>query len=79
MTTPPSIPAPPAPPPPPTPGAAPPQRARQMQILWLAVAVVVVASLAFVGTMTDNFFAFAAQLLVTEGGGYRLMPGDDAG
>lgn len=37
------------------------------------VAVVVVASLAFVGTMTDNFFAFAAQLLVTERERYRRV------
>jgi cadmium resistance protein CadD (predicted permease) len=37
------------------------------------VAVVVVASLAFVGTMTDNFFAFAAQLLVTERARYRRV------
>jgi cadmium resistance protein CadD (predicted permease) len=30
------------------------------------LSVIVVAILAFVGTMFDNFFAFAAQLLVTE-------------
>jgi cadmium resistance protein CadD (predicted permease) len=30
------------------------------------LSVVIVAILAFVGTMFDNFFAFAAQLLVTE-------------
>jgi cadmium resistance protein CadD (predicted permease) len=30
------------------------------------IGVVVVASLAFVGTMLDNFFAFAAQLSLTE-------------
>lgn len=30
------------------------------------VTVVVVASLAFIGTMFDNFFAFAAQLIVTK-------------
>jgi cadmium resistance protein CadD (predicted permease) len=37
------------------------------------VAVIVVASLAFVGTMFDNFFAFAAQLLVTDRGRYRRV------
>lgn len=30
------------------------------------LSVVIVAALAFIGTMFDNFFAFAAQLLVTE-------------
>lgn len=30
------------------------------------LAVIIVASLAFLGTMCDNYFAFAAQLLVTE-------------
>jgi cadmium resistance protein CadD (predicted permease) len=35
--------------------------------------IVVVASLAFVGTMVDNFFAFAAQLVVTEQGRYRRV------
>ena len=30
------------------------------------LSVIVVAVLAFVGTMFDNFFAFAAQLIVTE-------------
>lgn len=37
------------------------------------VAVVIVASLAFVGTMFDNFFAFAAQLLVTDRARYRRV------
>ena len=37
------------------------------------VAVVIVASLAFVGTMFDNFFAFAAQLLVTNRERYRRV------
>jgi len=36
-------------------------------------AIVVVASLAFVGTMCDNFFAFAAQLLVTARERYRRV------
>ena len=36
-------------------------------------AIVVVASLAFVGTMCDNFFAFAAQLLVTVRERYRRV------
>ena len=35
--------------------------------------VVVVAMLAFVGTMIDNFFAFAAQLLVTTPDRYRRV------
>ena len=35
--------------------------------------VVVVASLAFVGTMFDNFFAFAAQLVVTDRSRYRRV------
>ncbi len=35
--------------------------------------VVVVASLGFVGTMFDNFFAFSAQLLVTEPSRYRRV------
>ena len=35
--------------------------------------VVVVASLAFLGTMFDNFFAFAAQLVVTERARYRRV------
>lgn len=35
--------------------------------------VVVVASLAFCGTMFDNFFAFAAQLVVTERRKYRRV------
>ncbi|MDE3007612.1 MAG: cadmium resistance transporter [Acidobacteriota bacterium] len=37
------------------------------------VAVVVAASLAFVGTMFDNFFAFAAQLVVTEAKRHRRV------
>jgi cadmium resistance protein CadD (predicted permease) len=37
------------------------------------VAVIVVASLAFLGTMFDNFFAFAAQLLVTDRIHYRKV------
>jgi cadmium resistance protein CadD (predicted permease) len=36
-------------------------------------AVIVVASLAFVGAMFDNFFAFAAQLLVTDPARYRRV------
>jgi cadmium resistance protein CadD (predicted permease) len=35
--------------------------------------VVVVASLAFVGTMFDNFFAFASQLVVTDRAKYRRV------
>jgi cadmium resistance protein CadD (predicted permease) len=35
--------------------------------------VVVVATLAFVGTMFDNFFAFAAQLVVTETRRFRRV------
>ncbi|MHB8378687.1 MAG: cadmium resistance transporter [Acidimicrobiales bacterium] len=35
--------------------------------------VVVVATLAFVGTMIDNFFAFTAQLLVTEPDRFRRV------
>ena len=35
--------------------------------------VVVVASFAFIGTMLDNFFAFAAQLVVTERAKYRRV------
>ena len=35
--------------------------------------VVVAASLAFLGTMFDNFFAFAAQLVVTYRGRYRRV------
>ncbi|MFI5035178.1 MAG: cadmium resistance transporter [Acidimicrobiales bacterium] len=37
------------------------------------VAVVVVASLAFLGTMFDNYFAFAAQLVVTERAHFRRV------
>jgi cadmium resistance protein CadD (predicted permease) len=37
------------------------------------VAIIVVASLAFIGTMCDNFFAFAAQLLVTDRTRYRRV------
>lgn len=37
------------------------------------IAVVIVASLAFVGTMCDNYFAFAAQLLVTDREKYRRV------
>jgi len=37
------------------------------------IIVVVVASLAFVGTMFDNFFAFAAQLIVTRPEHYRKV------
>ena len=36
-------------------------------------AVLVVASLAFVGTMFDNYFAFAAQLIVTDRTRYRRV------
>jgi cadmium resistance protein CadD (predicted permease) len=35
--------------------------------------VIVVASLAFIGTMFDNFFAFAAQLIVTGHEKYRRV------
>jgi cadmium resistance protein CadD (predicted permease) len=35
--------------------------------------VIVVSSLAFVGTMFDNFFAFAAQLIVTDHAKYRRV------
>ncbi len=35
--------------------------------------VVVVASLAFLGTMFDNYFAFAAQLVVTERSKFRRV------
>lgn len=35
--------------------------------------VVVVAALAFVGTMFDNFFAFAAQLVVTDRARFRRV------
>jgi cadmium resistance protein CadD (predicted permease) len=35
--------------------------------------VVIVASLAFIGTMCDNYFAFAAQLLVTDHSRYRRV------
>ncbi|MDE3064953.1 MAG: cadmium resistance transporter [Acidobacteriota bacterium] len=37
------------------------------------LAVVAVASLAFVGTMFDNYFAFAAQLVVTERSRFRRV------
>lgn len=37
------------------------------------LAVVIVSSLAFVGTMFDNYFAFAAQLIVTEHAKYRRI------
>ena len=37
------------------------------------VGVVVIASLAFVGTMLDNYFAFAAQLIVTERSRFRRV------
>ena len=37
------------------------------------VAVIVGASLAFVGTMFDNYFAFATQLLVTDKEHYRRV------
>jgi cadmium resistance protein CadD (predicted permease) len=37
------------------------------------IAIVIVASLAFVGTMFDNYFAFAAQLLVTDRERYRRV------
>jgi cadmium resistance protein CadD (predicted permease) len=37
------------------------------------VGVVVVASLAFLGTMVDNYFAFAAQLVVTERRRFRRV------
>jgi cadmium resistance protein CadD (predicted permease) len=35
--------------------------------------VVVLASLAYVGTMVDNYFAFSAQLIVTEPARYRRV------
>ena len=35
--------------------------------------VIVVASVAFVGTMFDNYFAFAAQLVVTDRARYRRV------
>ena len=37
------------------------------------VGVVIVASLAFLGTMVDNFFAFSAQLVLTEPSRYRRV------
>ena len=37
------------------------------------IGVVVVATLAFVGTMFDNFFAFAAQLIVTDRARFRRV------
>jgi cadmium resistance protein CadD (predicted permease) len=37
------------------------------------VGVVLVASLAFLGTMVDNFFAFSAQLVLTEPARYRRV------
>jgi cadmium resistance protein CadD (predicted permease) len=37
------------------------------------LAVIIVSSLAFVGTMFDNFFAFAAQLIVTDHEKYRRV------
>ncbi|HEY7932150.1 MAG TPA: cadmium resistance transporter [Acidimicrobiales bacterium] len=37
------------------------------------VAVVVTASLAFIGTMFDNYFAFAAQLVVTDTSRHRRV------
>jgi cadmium resistance protein CadD (predicted permease) len=37
------------------------------------VAVIIVASLAFLGTMCDNYFAFAAQLLITDHARYRRV------
>ena len=39
---------------------------------WLE-RVALIASLAYVGTMFDNFFAFAAQLIVTERARYRRV------
>jgi cadmium resistance protein CadD (predicted permease) len=39
------------------------------------VGVIVVASFAFVGTMFDNYFAFAAQLVVTERARFRRVGG----
>ena len=38
-----------------------------------ALAVILVASLAYVGTMFDNFFAFAAQLIVTDRRHFRRI------
>ena len=38
-----------------------------------ALAVILVASLAYVGTMFDNFFAFAAQLIITDRRHYRRV------
>ena len=37
------------------------------------VAVILVASFAYVGTMFDNFFAFAAQLVITDRRHYRRI------
>jgi cadmium resistance protein CadD (predicted permease) len=37
------------------------------------VGVVLFASLAYIGTMVDNFFAFSAQLIVTEPSRYRRV------
>ncbi|MGC8510311.1 MAG: hypothetical protein ACP5PB_05495, partial [Acidimicrobiales bacterium] len=39
---------------------------------WLS-RVALIASLAYVGTMFDNFFAFAAQLVVTERSRFRRV------
>lgn len=41
-----------------------------MHSVW---AILIVASLAYLGTMFDNFFAFAAQLVVTERRRYRRV------
>ncbi|MCU1362612.1 MAG: cadmium transporter [Acidimicrobiaceae bacterium] len=43
------------------------------------VGVVLVASLAFLGTMVDNFFAFSAQLVLTEPTRYRRVSWAQAG
>ncbi len=43
------------------------------------VGVVLVASLAFLGTMVDNFFAFSAQLVLTEPARYRRVSWAQAG
>jgi len=61
MTTPPSVPLP--PPVPAPPGATPPRRARQMQILWLAAAIVVVALVLRTCTHHENSYERIARAL----------------
>lgn len=51
----------------------PPRTAKYCQHVHSLAAVIVIASLAFVGTMFDNFFAFAAQFLVTDRARYRRV------